>query len=237
MPGLYGESNWLQVDVSRPLRLEEFSALFSDGYQTEYTAPVGDIRSIVYYLAGSESAPVQSSNQAEESVGLMRMEVDRAVADFAAEQGFFNESQTESECIAPEVLDLVFQYYDGYEWVEYWDSEERGGLPVAVMIAMMVDPTLRQTSRNSDWQAATDAYESGELQPLEFRLVVDLPAAEPSDSSQTGDMLGDELGGSSGSSRSDSGSSSPGGGQSPAGGAQAPGGSGGQAPGGGGTGR
>jgi prepilin-type N-terminal cleavage/methylation domain-containing protein len=237
MPGLYGESNWLQVDVSRPLRLEEFSALFDNELQMEYTGPVGDIRSIVYYLAGSESAPVQSSNQIEESVGLMRMEVDRAVADFAAKQGFFDETQTESESIAPEVTDLVFQYYDGYEWVDYWDSEERGGLPVAVMIAMMVDPTQSKATQESGWQVSTDSGESGTIEPLEFRLVVDLPAAEPSDSSQSGDMLGDEFGDSSESSSGGSGSSSSSGGPSPSGGGQTPGGSGPPAPSGGGTGR
>jgi hypothetical protein len=235
-PGLYGTVDWLQVDVSRPLRLEQFAAMFDTQTQLEYTGPVGDIRSIVYYLAGSESMPIQSSDAlAEGSVGLMRRELDRAIADFAADQGWLEQIETAEEPLAPEVTDLAFQYFDGYQWTDSWDSEQMQGLPVAVEIALMLNPASSEADQSSGWLSSVESSASSNVEPMAFRLVVHLPAAEPATQSEgTEEFPEEETGDSSGSQGAGQSSSGGSGGGSTSGGSQSGGSSGGQSPSGGG---
>jgi hypothetical protein len=239
MPGLYGTTDWLQVDVSRPLRLEQFAAMFDAETELEYTAPVGDIRSIVYYLAGSESAPAASyAATDDEALGVMRRELDRAIADFAADQGWLEQVETAAEPLAPEVTDLAFQYFNGYEWTEYWDSEEMDGLPLAVEIAIMLNPASNQEDQASAWLSSDGSSGSRDIQPMAFRLVVHLPAAEPATEIEgTDDFLEEE----SADSPGDEGTGQPpgggSGGVSAGGGGQSAGGVSGPSPSGGGQGR
>ncbi|MBR5243692.1 MAG: prepilin-type N-terminal cleavage/methylation domain-containing protein, partial [Thermoguttaceae bacterium] len=41
---------------------------------------------------------------------------------------------------APEALDCRFRYYDGENWLDSWDSIEKGGLPVAIKVDLKLAP-------------------------------------------------------------------------------------------------
>lgn len=41
---------------------------------------------------------------------------------------------------APEALDCRFRYYDGDNWLDSWDSIEKGGLPVAIKVDLKLAP-------------------------------------------------------------------------------------------------
>ena len=44
----------------------------------------------------------------------------------------------EEKLLAPEVVGLQFQYFDGYQWLPEWDTEIMQGLPVAVEILLLL---------------------------------------------------------------------------------------------------
>jgi hypothetical protein len=133
----------------------------------------------------------------------MRRERDRAVEEYSAQTGLIDE--TPDQNLAPEVLELRFRYFDGTQWVLQWDSEERQGLPMAVEITLVLAPiNYDQLSR----EELDEVYASG--LPT-YRLIVRLPAAEPTTSEQTEESSSESAEASSpsaGSSGSSSGSSS-----------------------------
>ena len=110
----------------------------------------------------------------------MRRQLDRAVSLYAVESGNLNGLEGGAELIAPEVTGLEFRYCScSLGWVTEWDSEEQGGLPLAVEIVIAL-----RSGTDSDAQtaspttiAADDASYGGDLI---FRLVVPLPVAKGS---------------------------------------------------------
>jgi general secretion pathway protein J len=52
--------------------------------------------------------------------------------------------------LAEEIDGLNFRYYDGEEWVDDWDSEEKGGLPKAIEVVLLVeDPSRKRIAFSS----------------------------------------------------------------------------------------
>jgi hypothetical protein len=94
---------------------------------------VGDIRRITYWLVGGDGS----------SQGLARMEVKLPTSDDAANLLPPNIDNESSYIIAEEVRSLTFQYYDGTQWNDTWDSNTLGadgitpvGSPVAVAVSI-----------------------------------------------------------------------------------------------------
>src|SRR5690606_22465877 len=82
------------------------------------------------------------------------------------------------ELLAPEVLFVQFRYFDGFEWLPAWDTQQFGGVPVAVEITL----ALRSDDEEADSQAAAGGTSYAELDSTVdpsriYRLVVHLPAA------------------------------------------------------------
>ena len=73
--------------------------------------------------------------------GLMRTEIDRAVSSWREENGDTTSLYGGAKLLAKEVTSLAFQYWDGAEWTTDWDSDELGGLPLAVEIVLTIQPT------------------------------------------------------------------------------------------------
>ncbi len=173
-PGLRGGSDWLQVDVSRLPRIDQLRQAYSDSGQSVILDRPGDVKTVAYWLAvpGSSSLDVSGS-----SGGLMRLELDRAVTDWAEQQSMLADVENELEPIAPEVVGLAFQYFDGEEWYDSWDSDELGGLPVAVEIALELRPVgIDEEDTATDFfggESSLDDENPGE-RTVVYRLLVHL---------------------------------------------------------------
>lgn len=205
---MYGDQYSIEFDFSRLPRLDEYQPIVSDTGTTAVTQIPTDIRTIAYYLAGSTpitQASVQqsrttgmtpSSNPASLRTslaptgnGLVRQERDRSVASYSQTVIDLSDmsQDTGEELLAEEVTRLEFRYFDGYEWWPNWDSETRGGLPMAVEIVVgLMD---RKPDEDAPTPVITAASRTADVpQELLYRLVVRIPTAEPLDPSEAGLM-------------------------------------------------
>jgi len=184
IPGLYGGPDWIQVDVARLPRLDQFESLLEPSEDLPLVDRLSDVKTVAYFiLSADETGAVQAGDQTDSSGGLIRRELDRAVTLMAAEQGWLDQMQLDLAPLAPEVSSVEFRYSDGTQWLEEWDCEESGGLPAAVEIAITIRPVRRE--QGSSWQALSNAAQPDEEGSLVYRLVVQLPVARASSSQAT----------------------------------------------------
>jgi hypothetical protein len=199
--GLYGDQSSVQFDMTRLPRLDEYSAIVSDIGPNPISQIPTDIRTVSYYLAGSTPMTQASAAMARESgimplndnalqdtseppqgQGLVRQERDRAVASYSQVSVDYSDwtSDTGEEVLAEEVTRLEFQYFDGYQWWPTWDSDDRGGLPVAIEIVVGL---LDRKAPDEDEASALSTSDSSDQTPKElyYRLVVRIPTGEPLD--------------------------------------------------------
>lgn len=205
VPGLYGNRYQLQVDTSRLPRLDQFNGMLS-GDDALLTDRLSDVKTVCYYVIADQlGGGFGTSGVLQEGRGLVRRELDRATTAYAAESGQLAETQDNLGPLAPEVAGIEFLYFDGTEVVEEWDSEQRGGLPVAVEITLYIIPVERRnTETASVWAPGESAL--AESEPwLVYRLLVRLPAARPTtleDTTQTSEESSEESESDSGGGRS-----------------------------------
>ncbi len=177
--GLYGESDWMQVDVRRIPRLDQYD------YETlpsgsELLPDVVSGVKTVYYMLGEDTGMAPSGG--EYRGGLIRREVDHALTRWAEEMGNLTSVNQELEPIAPEVTDIEFRYYDGSAWVDSWDSSEMGGLPLAVHVSLSIMP---RDQFNLFIDPDVDSYSLPETNVFIYSLTIALPVAEGDTSSST----------------------------------------------------
>ncbi len=211
---MYGDQYSIEFDMSRLPRLDEYQSIVSDDGRTAIAQIPTDVRTIAYYLAGSAPITQASAQLSAQSglqsglssggnlamqnallplqgTGLVRQERDRAVATFS--QGSLDLSNlsqdTGEDLLAEEVTRLEFRYFDGYQWWPDWNSDSRGGLPMAVEILVaFMDRKIDENTPTS--LAAASTNPNSVPQELIYRLVVRIPTAEPLDPAEAG--LGDE---------------------------------------------
>ncbi len=191
IPGLYAGIdqrglNVLQVDVSRLPRLDEFQQMVAVGPDGRTVDHISDVKTVSYYIH-----PVLG--------GLVRRVRSRASEQYALEMGMIDDTGDEAFIIAPEVADLTYRFYDGTQWYYDWNSDERAGLPLAVEITLAFAPpddgsmnselpsgygpsggavpSAGPTYGGAGGPGALRNYSLDELRV--YRLVVHLPAAEP----------------------------------------------------------
>jgi prepilin-type N-terminal cleavage/methylation domain-containing protein len=190
VPGLYGESEWLQVDVGRLPRLDQFDYLLTQSAGSTTVDRLSDVKTVTYYVVPPEEGAVDlAADVTESSSGLVRRELDRAVASYGSEAGQ-PDMESDAAPLAPEVSAIAFRYYDGTEWVDSWDSAEAGSLPAAVEITISIMPFGRQ--RTSSWQRSTSDYATEEEATVTRSLIVHLRAAAASSGGGTSDETSDE---------------------------------------------
>ncbi|MCS7237652.1 MAG: hypothetical protein NZ899_05200 [Thermoguttaceae bacterium] len=188
VPGLYGGPDWLQVDVSRIPRPDEYQAFWptgitgSEGWELNR---VSEMKTILYGLMIPGSTMSMSQTLVStDAWGLYRDEVDRAAGALASEQNVLDQKVRSVGPLAPEVVWLEFWYFDGIQWYDSWDSEAQGGLPVAIEVIIGLDMSRSPAVANA---AATELAGSepvlNEPQTL-YRTVIYLPVAQPT-ASQT----------------------------------------------------
>ncbi|GAB4135547.1 MAG: hypothetical protein Kow0040_20750 [Thermogutta sp.] len=207
VPGLYGEIDWIQVDVSRlprPDQLQSEIFLSADGMLIDR---VSDVKTVTYFIldpaeaSGYTIASTPGVTGFEQQGGLVRRELDRAVTAYLAESGELDQIDNTLQPIAPEVEAVEFAYFDGSSWTDSWDSDLQGTLPTAVEIRLYIRPaeSRRDGGMLTGTLGAGLADEGDDLRM--YRTVVYLPAAHV-----TG-QLGATGGGTSESSGSQSGMS------------------------------
>lgn len=140
-PGLYGNAYQLQVDVSRLSRVDQYVAVANQFDGMINADQVSDVKNISYFVINNGTAPaLPAANGTTTQSGLIRREIGRASGVFAAQQGQLSTTTDNPEPFAPEVESIQFQYSDGTQWLDAWDSVSYGSLPVAVEITIAITP-------------------------------------------------------------------------------------------------
>ncbi len=179
IPGIYGTRYELQVDVSRLPRIDQFqSSLVPTADGGSLLDRTSDVKTIAYYCVRPELTAVAQAVGGLMQTGLVRRELDRAVTSFAADQGMLGDMERGLEPIAPEVMAVEFEYFDGQEWLEEWDSDALGGLPVAIRVAIALDPRA-PAAQTASAPGPFDAVATEEFEPVVYRMLVHLPASAP----------------------------------------------------------
>lgn len=204
VPGLYGNQYELSVDCSRLPRVDQYSGTAADSTTGAAASIPSDVKTVSYFLRTEGSATVNTPGQSDSSMGLVRREMDRAAASWASQEGSLDASQYPGEVLAKEVTYLEFRYYDGTTWYTEWDSDQMGGLPMAIEMTISIDPAFGQKEEEMDVRAASQlASGASDLNEQLYRLVVHLPIAQPlttEDTSGTTDGTSEASGDSSGAS-------------------------------------
>lgn len=226
--GVYGDLYRIEFDVRRAPRVDEYDA---DQLAAQLDGPLvhtTDLRTISYFLSDSQSAASQFRTGVTQDAGLARGEMDRPSAAWSYNQGQLAPSEANAVVLAPEVELLEFRYFDGADWVEEWDSEDRGAVPLAIEISLGV----RRSDDALGVELSAGAVRIEDVQDdtewLIYRLVVQIPlgaASSPGDgledstssstgsSSSSGASTGSSSGGGAASGASTSGSGTTGGGR------------------------
>jgi hypothetical protein len=181
MPGLFGGTNWLQVDLSRLPRSDQYftTAMATPG-ATGMIRP-SEIKSVYYYVTGSgQGLPPALSNASGASggatQGLMRREADRLVTLWQTTGGGGQMTAGQApEALAPEIEKLEFRYFNGSTYSNMWDSRQYGCLPRAVEIRITLADESNGDKKTSAARAPT--RKSAEL-PV-YTLLVSIPAWKP----------------------------------------------------------
>ncbi len=217
VPGIYGDNYTLQVDVSRlpdPYQLQSQCALSAD---SQYAATWTDVKTVSYFvgtpqdvgLTGSQgpalsgtASPAPGGTGLIQGLqsGLMRCEAGRAAAVFAADHGGLSSAVLTGDLLAPEVAAIQFEYFDGSEWNDTWDSTQMTGLPMAVEVTVYITPMRSQRPRSSAYGGAAGNSPPDQQQAIPYSLLVALPMAQATQASGTsGTAAGTSTGGSAGS--------------------------------------
>ncbi|MBN2291993.1 MAG: hypothetical protein JXM70_06175 [Pirellulales bacterium] len=184
-PGIYGEIDYLRIDVVKAQRRVSSS---SDELPSDAAAQGANsaIQTIVYYVQTPEELAVEavSTNSDQSGGGLVRRELVQPAAAWAANTGSLEYEDATVMPIASEVTAIEFRYHDGEEWLEAWDSSESGEFPKAIEIRLFF---ARQTRSNSN-PTATAGYYSNEqngLPDVQYRLIVPIACQGASESTKS----------------------------------------------------
>jgi len=89
------------------------------------------------------------------------------------------EADADAELLAPEVVKLELQYFDGTDLADTWDAYEAGGLPAGVEIRLTVyEPRLEPgVDEEAADRASSSRFRENEL--VEYRRFVRIPSISP----------------------------------------------------------
>ena len=181
VPGIYGNQFELQIDIlgkfPEPVRYDMGIASSGDPLASNL---LSEPKTVTWSLRSASSTelagtPLESveSNERESMTILSRRVQTRAVAVNSASAGLAD-LQSGEQLLSDQIVSLQFQYHDGYDWTDTWDSSTMG-LPIAVKVTLTVsDPSLED-------------YGTVELSvDNTFEMVFRVPAAEALTSTTTG---------------------------------------------------
>lgn len=174
---LIGTSTELRFDISRLPRIDQYEGMMTSAGERSSTDLPSDVKTVIYYLRSDGTASGSSSTSSDVSTtgygrGLMRGEMDRAVALWAEANGDSQAVYASAQMLAEEVVGLSFEYFDGTDWYTEWDSTSYGGLPRAIRVWLAIQPTY---ALNEQGLAASLSGKPPPQQEVYF--VVTLPSA------------------------------------------------------------
>ena len=188
-PGLIGNQNQIQVDVSRLPRLEEYLVLL-DGTNADLRDIPSDIKTVAYFVQAAGAVDgVQDAWDADGAgnvpigggSGLVRRSLDRAATMHASLTGGMSRLSQTGDMLAPEIVGIEFAYWDGFTWQLQWSTDVFGELPQAVRVTLtMLAP-------------GQGAGPGGEPATRVFAHVVRLPLARPLQMEQLTGAVGGAL--------------------------------------------
>jgi prepilin-type N-terminal cleavage/methylation domain-containing protein len=157
-PGIFGNEQSIEIDVSRMPRPDEYVIQVGDVSRGTLGDMPSDIKTVGYYVQSLRADGVldplariaadsveNSGSGGAMSGGLVRRSLDRAVTQFAYANGNTMQIARTGEIIAPEVIGIEFSYFNaGAGWQTQWDSAQLG-LPhvVKVTLAMQTESKAR----------------------------------------------------------------------------------------------
>lgn len=180
-PGLYGTDTELHFDINRAVPIVPYTG--TDNLTSLAGQPLGQLQRISYYVESSTATSATTSLQSPGIAGtggLVRRAVDHAVAEWAMLNGT-GQFDSAGVVIAPEIIGLQFQYFDGLTWTSAWDSQQQAGLPVAVEITLTMVSTTTEEEREA---ASTITGQSLTNEAFVYQTTVALPASLPTDQVQ-----------------------------------------------------
>jgi hypothetical protein len=83
------------------------------------------------------------------------------------------------EHLAPEVVKIEFQYFDGEQLVDEWDSSESAGLPLGVEIRLTLHEPAFESDEDEERQAQATAGRFSENELVEYRRFVRILPISP----------------------------------------------------------
>ena len=185
--GVYGDSQTLVLHISRPSRVV--------GQSLEQLTSRSDLAAVNYFLAvrgstGLSGLVAQAAHQGSlleaprmgTVTGLTRLEGDRPLVQQARDAGDLETLATHARILAPEVVSLRFEYWDGLEWSGTWDSTIENRLPAAIAITVGIDTSERDADGISTQSVADRIRTTSDVNtvtPTQYRHVVALALSEP----------------------------------------------------------
>ena len=163
-PGLYGTEMAIELDISRVPRPDEYFPMAADPNSGTIADMPSDVKTVSYFVQAAGVMGVQDplgqserlrTNQTTSALptdsvtGLVRRSVDRSVTQYAYVNASGDSLQRTGEIIAPEVVGIEFQYFDGTMWQIQWDSSQLG-LPTAVKVTIAVQRESKHQSMPYD---------------------------------------------------------------------------------------
>lgn len=182
--GLYGNASELQIDISRVPRIDQYDPQFTGFRDRALNDIPSDTKTVTYFLLlPGVSSPMHgqigSEGITKPQFGLVRRELDRAVTQYALNEGNNASLDASAEILAHEISMLVFRYYDGYTWYEEWDSEAMGGLPMAVDVMIAIRDHETTQALLTDETTLEPLNMDGNPMGQVFRRLVRIPIAQP----------------------------------------------------------
>ena len=104
-----------------------------------------DLLSVSYFLAVAGAEGLQgavgdqyrnTATTGQSTQGLARLEGDRLAMSMADGSADVQVLAQQSQLLAAEISSLQFQYFDGTDWLEVWDSIEYGTVPQAIKVTI-----------------------------------------------------------------------------------------------------
>lgn len=206
--GVYGTTEWIQIDTTRLPRGEQGQAKVWRPSASPLTDRVSPSKNVLYYLGRDTGATsfVPSEMEAVDSLGrrmgldapacgLFRRAFDRSVTELMVEDGLSEslDIEAEDDLLAVEIEAIEFLYFDpeaGMEgtagdWVEEWDMDVIGYLPKAVKVTIWMRRLGANESSSEAIALAQTTPGSSTSGVLVYSLVVAIPAFPTASSSGT----------------------------------------------------
>lgn len=141
LPMFVGGQNWLQVDVSAPLRGDQLAMAQMTPSMPSGGNVMSDTKTITYFMAAADGLPAAVATplaDGSRGTGLLRREVPRAMNGTATTATTTTTTTSlnsaSPEPLAPEVVGIQFEYFDGMNRYPTWDSRQHNSLPKAVIV-------------------------------------------------------------------------------------------------------